>query len=202
MNRALHEAYRTIPHEKLNAESEALHKYKASHILPAHDTEKWLSMPRKYTRNSVRFTLPIDTYDLTRITPFEYVSRHVWISDYRKQLYKYVFEKYLPKEAVDGVQAIASSDEVVEGGVPDRRVPFQHRTISFANLNDALADALGFHGTQAKVADIKAMLMLNAQQHSAINFRSWCGLVAFGERFLNPLSHLEDRCDEVYMFLI
>lgn len=192
MNRALLEAYRTIPPDKLNHESDALLEFKDAHQIPQENHEKWLSMPRKYTRNSARFTLPIDTYDLERITPFQYVSRHIWISEYRKHLYHMVFVKYLPEEAVtDGVD-VAADEAPVEA-----RPPFKERTIAFDVLGAALDDVLGFHGTAEKVAEIKELLQLDSNEHPYINYRSWCGIVAFGERYLNQLSRDEDRCDAV-----
>lgn len=200
MNRALLEAYRTMPPDKLNYESEALLEYKDAHYIPKEDNEKWLSMPRRYTRNSARFTLPIDTYDLTRITPFEYVSRHIWISDYRKQLYQLVFVKYLPEE----IPAIAPgegtvTETLVEIAVPalELRAPFKERTIPFGSIDAALGDVLGFHGTADRVNAIKELLLLNEKEHGSINYRSWCGIVAFGERYLNQSSREDDRCDAV-----
>lgn len=202
MHRARLEAYRTMPPDKLNHESVALLKYKDSHFIPQEDNEKWLSMPRRYTRNSARFTLPIDTYDLTRITPFEYVSRHIWISEYRKQLYQLVFEKYLP-EVVPVIAATAADGTVADAlpelspVVSELRAPFKQRTIPFGSVDAALGDVLGFHGTPERVKAIKELLLLNEEEHGTINYRSWCGIVAFGERYLNQSSREEDRCDAV-----
>lgn len=64
MNKALREALRTIPPEQINAESDALRKFKETLKISDIDNEKWLDMPRKYTRKSARFGLPINTMDL------------------------------------------------------------------------------------------------------------------------------------------
>lgn len=203
MNRALLEAYRTMPVDKLHLESEALRQHKDALHIPQEHNEKWLSMPRRYTRNSARFTLPIDTYDLTRITPFEYVSRHVWVSEYRKHLYQMVFVKYLPEEQASTATAAGDPTSTTDGLVQvvvsdaDIRPPFKERTIPFGNIDAALVDVLGFHGTPERVNAIKGILMLNADENGLINYRSWCGIVAFGERYLNQLSREEDRCDAV-----
>lgn len=202
MHKALKEAFRTIPPDKVNEDSEALRKFKETINIPNVNNEKWLLMPRKYTRNSARFSLPINTHDLATITPFEYVSRHVWVSNYRKELYNYVFTKYLPEpidpEAVNNIKGV--SVDVIDGD--PKPIPFdKERTISFDILESALKDVLGFHGTVEKINEIKSMLLVNAETNGKINFRSWCGVVAFGERFLNSLSHIEDPCDEVlYIF--
>lgn len=204
MNRARMEAYRTMPPDKLDHESEALLQYKGAHHIPQEDNEKWLSMPRRYTRNSARFTLPINTYDLTRITPFEYISRHIWISEYRKQLYQLVFVKYLPEDLAPvatgepvGIEAIA---EAILPVLDTRPPPFTERTISFGSIDAALGDVLGFHGTPERIKAIKELLLLNENEHGSINYRSWCGIVAFAERFLNQSSREEDRCDAVSYF--
>lgn len=65
MNKALKEALRTIPLDKINYESDALKQFKENLTINDVDNEKWLTMPRKYTRNSARFSLPINTHDLT-----------------------------------------------------------------------------------------------------------------------------------------
>lgn len=64
MNKALREALRTIPPEQINVESEALRKFKETVKISDIDNEKWLDMPRKFTRKSARFGLPINTMDL------------------------------------------------------------------------------------------------------------------------------------------
>lgn len=192
MNKALHEAFRTIPPDKIEYESEALRKYKESIDVTEVDNEKWLKMPRKYKRSSARFGLPVNTYDLATMTPFDYISKHVWISEHRKQHYRFVFKKYLP-EPVDDTQAKPNSDSMID--TPP--VKHEERTISFGDMRNALPDALGFHGTIEKVNEILDVLRMNENDHKLLNFRSWCGLIAFSERYLNKLSHEEDPRDEV-----
>lgn len=202
MNTALKEAYRTIPPEKINYESDALKKLKDTIHDKQVDNEKWLTMPRKYTRNSARFSLPINTYDLAILTPFQYVSRCIWISAYRKQLYNYVFTKYLPESSDEYVNSPTSkrdhhysnmdfnSTKLTNRLIQERKIPYGH-------LVSALDDVLGFHGTPERISVIIEILQLNSDEHGEINFRSWSGIVAFSERFLNKLSHEEDPCDEV-----
>lgn len=210
MNLALTEAIRTVPHDQLDRPSEALLAYQAAHPTVAVDPAKWLSMPRKYTRKSVRFTLPINTYDLETLTPFQYVSQHVWLSAYRKELCRYVFAKHQPAigggggdGGVGGATAV-----VIAAAVDDEKVndPLVERTLSCAtDLDAALGDVLGFYGTPERIGEIRAMLGLGAEEAITdettttltMNFRSWCGVVAFGERYLNTLAREADPCDEV-----
>lgn len=77
------------------------------------------------------------------------------------------------------------------------RAAFKERTIPFGSIDAALVDVLGFHGTPERVNEIKQLLLLNENEHGTINYRSWCGIVAFGERYLNQSSREEDRCDAV-----
>lgn len=213
MNRALMEAIRTVRPEQLAQPSQALLTYQAANpIAPIHP-EKWLSMPRKYTRKSVRFTVPINTYDLETLTPYEYVSRHVWLSDYRKELCRCVFVKFQPPPPTPPPPmpmpptSLSSGDEehscAGAGGDGGDSVSdwLTERTLDCATVLDAaLGDVLGFYGTAERIAEIRAMLCMTADMGrpvAAMNFRSWCGVVAFGERFLNALSRETDPCDEV-----
>lgn len=201
MNAALKEAFRTIPFDKINCDSEALKKCKQQMQIQPIDNEKWLKMPRKYTRNSARFSLPINTHDLATLTPFAYVSQHVWISNYRKQLYQYVFTKFLPEKMEAETAVAARGYDQGDAGSTDAdtklAAPMTDRTIGVGDLQCALKDVLGFHGTDERVDEIRALLLLDGDEIKEFNFRCWCGIVAFGERYLNKLSHAEDPCDEV-----
>lgn len=61
MNRALKEAYRTLSPNKINYESEAVRSLKETLQIPKVDHEKWIKLPRKYSRADNRFELPIDS---------------------------------------------------------------------------------------------------------------------------------------------
>lgn len=198
MSKALQEAFRTIPPEKIEYESEALRKFKETIDITEVDNERWLKMPRKYTRGTARFGLPVNTYDLATMTPFGYISKHVWISEHRKQHYRFVFKKCLPD--LEETQGKNSQLNVDHMEIPP--IKQEERTISFVDIKGALADALGFHGTMEKINEILDLLHMNENDHKVLNFRSWCGLVAFSERYLNKLSHEEDPRDEVSNLVI
>lgn len=131
------------------------------------------------------------------MTPFDYVSKHIWISDYRKQLYRYVFTKFLPEANEDNNNASAKKREsIIENDTKSSGI-MKERTIAFSDLHGALKTVLGFHGTDEKIIEVRTILQLNERDHFAINYRSWCGIVAFAERYLNKTPRSEDRCDEV-----
>lgn len=69
------------------------------------------------------------------------------------------------------------------------------RTIPSAKLEQALQDVLGFHGSLEKIHQILQYLYI--PDGSEINFRFWCGMVAFAERYLNQLPKDEDPLDEI-----
>lgn len=207
MNKALQEALHTIPKHRLCGESEALLAFKDTFSAKSINNGKWLTMPRKFTRCATRFTLPINTQKLSTLTPFEYLSQFVWISDHRKQLYRFVFNKYVVEydDAVDN----DNDSNNVECETPIDNVP--KKSVSYCqyiecvmlvkDLRDAFFDVLGYCGTTDHLAEqivkLTALVQLNSTDSTRINYRSWCGLVAFAERFLNLTSFDEDPCDEV-----
>lgn len=217
MNLALKEAIHTIPKDQFNTSSEALHDFKQMFDIEIGESnEKWLVMPRQFSRSATRFSLPVNTMKLATLTPFEYLSWYVWISDHRKHLYRFVFNKYVC-EAVD--QTDADDNENDDGGVGDddveiRDTPsnettqkslpayeFKECVMPFTGIVNAFTNVLGYCGPIEQMSDkiqqILHMTQLNGVDHKWINFRSWCGLVAFAERYLNHLPFDEDPCDEV-----
>lgn len=63
-HRALQEALRTISPEKLGVESEAVRLIREELNLPEIDHQKWMYLPRKYSRSSARFELPMENREL------------------------------------------------------------------------------------------------------------------------------------------
>lgn len=107
---------------------------------------------------------------------------------------------------VNGDDGGAAADENEHGGGRVTPVLVERTLDCVEDLDAALGDVLGFYGTPERIVEIRAMLCLadaNQQQSqpeqmvARMNFRSWCGVVAFGERFLNRVSRTEDPCDEV-----
>lgn len=207
MNKALQEALHTIPKHRLCSDSEALLAFKDTFSSASNDNAKWLTMPRKFTRSATRFTLPINTQRLSILTPFEYLSEFVWISDHRKQLYRFVFNKYV-------VECYGAGDNDDDTNTVDCETPVDNaprKSLSYCQytecvmllkeLRNAFFDVLGYCGTTdhlaEQIAKLLQLVQLNLADSTRINYRSWCGLVAFAERFLNSTGFEEDPCDEV-----
>lgn len=211
MNLALKEALHTIPKDQFDTSSVALHDYKESFgVKSGSDNEKWLVMPRKFSRSSVRFSIPINTQKLSTMTPFEYLSQYVWISDHRKHLYRYVFNKYLSETTDQEGDDSENDDDVIEMETPSHATneisiqayEFKECLMQLKDLTVAFENVLGYCGpvenVSTKIDDIIKLIRLNEIYQQNINFRCWCGLVAFAERYLNDVSFDEDPCDEVF----
>lgn len=214
MNRALKEALRTIPIDHIGAESTALRAFKETIGIDdaTVDNEKWLTMPRKYTRTSARFSLPMNTNDLARLTPFTYLSRHVWISNHRKQLYRFVFNKYKCDATAQSTAAPENDanmddtrSQLFETPSDDSLkmpefVDVKECTMNAHRLNDALIDVLGFPVDEIsnRLDEMHNVLDLSHENDfNYMTFRNWCGIVAFAERYLNSVPTDIDPCDEV-----
>lgn len=82
-----------------------------------------------------------------------------------------------------------------------RACVFKECVMPFKELENAFTNVLGYCGPIEQMADkIKQIIDLtkiNETDNSTINFRSWCGLVAFAERYLNDMPFDEDPLDEV-----
>lgn len=215
MNKALKEALRTIPKDQINLENSTLRGFKQSFAIEKVNAEIWLSMPRRFTRSATRFRLPTNTQNLSTLTPFEYLSRFVWVSSHRKHLYRFVFNKYLceaNEPLFDEVNHCDSYVENFEYGIstkdtsekPASLYEIKPSLISFDDLSTAMCDVLGYCGPIEQVAEkilkIQEMVFTEKPIHSFIDFRSWCGLIAFSERYLNQQPFEEDSCDEVCKF--
>uniref|UniRef100_A0A182JPR6 Uncharacterized protein n=1 Tax=Anopheles christyi TaxID=43041 RepID=A0A182JPR6_9DIPT len=209
--RAIREAFRTATMDKLNFQTEAVRTLQRSaKQLSDVDYEKWIDLPRKYSRSSARFELPIDTRKLTRMTPIEYLHDYVVLSNDRKQLYHRIFARNLPREEPKASGALESvdSDSLPETETGPIEVDSTRnlladvtRYIPMNCFDKALHEALGFHGTPERIAAIRELLELNYDPFNElqIDFRTWCGIVAFSERFINSLDREQDPCDELEM---
>ncbi|XP_058053300.1 uncharacterized protein LOC131205284 [Anopheles bellator] len=209
--RAIREAFRTATMDKLNFQTEAVRTLQRSmKQMSDVDYEKWIDLPRKYSRSSARFELPIDTRKLTRMTPIEYLHDYVVLSGDRKQLYHRIFVRNLPREEPKPSGALESIDSdslpetetgPVEVDTTRNLLADVTRFIPMECFDRALHEALGFHGTPARIAAIRELLELNYDpfHELQIDFRTWCGIVAFSERFINTLDREQDPSDELEM---
>lgn len=125
---------------------------------------------------------------LPELSPLEYLSKYVFVDQDKKQLFHRIFIKYLPK---DKVVEDKEHDEFFAASMNQRNLD---RVLSHDMIDNALKDVLGFHGTDEKIAEVRALLQLNDTNETAIDFRTWCGIVAFAER---KITTLDDSKNEV-----
>lgn len=139
------------------------------------------------------------------MTPIEYLKRHVVLCDDRKKLFHRIFCRNLPSDDGKPSQEFNENDSIPETETPVQLETFKNlladvtRLIPMANFDKAMHEALGFHGTPEKIFEIRELLELNYEyyQEIPIDFRSWCGIVAFAERFIITQDRELDPCNEV-----
>lgn len=126
------------------------------------------------------------------MTALDYLSKYVWVSQQRKQLYKRVFLKYINIcEQQESELALASDDAPL--------VEYKERTMAWRSLPQALEDVLEFHGTEENVKNTLTCLDYEPTGSGEVGFRAWCGIVSFAERLAltNAAYSDDDSCDEL-----
>lgn len=195
-NRCLQEVLRTISPEKMGVDSDAVREMKESLNLVETDYEKWNSVPRKFSRSSARFELPMDLKELVKLTPMDYLSKFVYVEDDKKQLYHRVFVKYLPKDKITG-QENDNEEFFARVNSAGKKKDDLSRCLQDDDLVLSMKEVLGFHGTDEKVQEIFDCLKLEITDETAINFRTFSGMVAFSERLITTLDQNEDQRNEI-----
>ncbi|XP_055856644.1 uncharacterized protein LOC129919698 [Episyrphus balteatus] len=165
LNRAMREAYKYVPV-----------KAKENKPKPIYECEKLYfetrsKMPRKFSKSATRFDVPLDMKTLEEMSVFEYLSKYVWVSRQRKQLYKKVFLKHLVQ--------VEEPEETEENEGPIQ-VEYVERKMSAKNITEALTEVLDFYGTEKNIKEI--LRLIEVKEDQELNFRSWCGIVSFSER--------------------
>lgn len=140
------------------------------------------------------------------MTPIEYLKRHVVLGDDRKKLYHRIFVRNLSRDDGRSIQESLDSESIAETEAPSQvQESFRNlmadvtRLIPMSNFDKAMHEALGFHGTSDKIYEIRELLELNYEyyQEIPIDFRSWCGIVAFAERYIITQDRETDPCNEL-----
>lgn len=179
--------------------------------LPEINHDRWIKLPRKYSRSASRFELPIDSSEFSHMTPLTYLSKNVTVAKAQKQIYRRVFLRFLPEETDDTMKALKPTiatidddddDEIDEDDKNTRKlkkvpIELQERLIPINSLKNAMKEALGFHGTIEKIDEILEILVWKVEKRDGFNFRLWCAIVAFAERYLNRLDRNVDPCNEI-----
>ncbi|XP_065359909.1 uncharacterized protein LOC135953825 [Calliphora vicina] len=189
LNRAYREAYKYLPlkprdHNDVVKELEKLNMI----------CEK---MPRKFSKSATRFDVPMDLKSVKDMSVLHYLSKYVWVSRQRKQIYKRIFLKYLKTcpEQPEQLQQQQLAETEISFPLPD----YQERYMNTKHLYQALEDVLEFYGTQKNIE--KVLELINYKEIQAedqlINFRCWCGIVAFAERLALDEPNCTDSCDEL-----
>ncbi|EDW26178.1 GL25501 [Drosophila persimilis] len=187
LNRALREAIKYMPPK---------HKIVQKAPEDNHSAESTSKMPRKFSKSATRFDVPMDLSVINAMTPWDYLSKYVWVSQQRKQLYKRVFLKYLSRceEPESDLPAMGIDDMALT------EYRYKERTLLWQSLPQALEDVLEFHGTEKNVRNTLNMLGYEHDQKGTVelDFRAWCGIVSFAERLaLADDSGSDDSCDEL-----
>lgn len=198
--RTLQEVLRTISPEKMGVDSDAVLEMKESLNFIDTDYEKWMHLPRKFTRSSSRFELPMDLKEQMKLTPLDYLSKFVFVEDNKKQLYHRIFVKYLPKDKT--IREENDNEEFFVragsgGNRPGRDDLLLVRSLQEDDLKEALKEVLGFHGTEEKIQEILDYMELKNIEEVNINFRTFSGIVAFAERLITSLDQNEDPRNEI-----
>lgn len=199
-HRTLLEVLKTISSEKLGVDSDAVLEMKESLNLVDTDYEKWMHLPRKFSRASTRFELPMDLQELFKLKPLEYLSKFVFVDDDKKQLYHRIFVKYLPKDKInreetDNEEFFARTNSA--GIRLARDDLLLARALQGESLSEALKEVLGFHGTEEKNQEILSYLELDNFEEHIINFRAFTGIVGFAERLITKLDQNDDPRNEI-----
>ncbi|KAM7356263.1 uncharacterized protein ACRADG_002068 [Cochliomyia hominivorax] len=195
LNRAYREAYRYLP-LKPRDHNDVVNELEKLNMI----SEK---MPRKFSKSATRFDVPMDLKSIENMTALHYLGKYVWVSRQRKQIYKRIFLKYLkttteqPPEITQPQQQQQLKD--INFPLPE----YQERYMNPTYLYQALEDVLEFYGTEKNINKVlelinyQELLKDNEKQELLINFRSWCGIVAFAERLALDDPLCTDSCDEL-----
>lgn len=201
-HRTLQEVLRTISPEKMGVDSDAVLEMKDNLQFVDTDYEKWMHLPRKFSRSSARFELPMDLRELFKLKAFDYLSKYVFVEPDKKQLYHRIFVKYLPKDKINREEN--DNEEFfarVNSGKPGARedLLMQIRTLQYDDLKEAMKEVLGFHATDEKIQEVLNYLELEDIdiENLHINFRTFTGIVAFSERLLTTLDQNDDPRNEI-----
>lgn len=200
-HRTMQEVLRTISPEKLGVESDAVLEMKSSLNLVETDYEKWMHLPRKFSRSGSRFEIPMDLKELFKLKPMNYLSKFVFVEKDIKQLYHRTFVKFLPREKVVGQENENEEMFARSNSDPSKKIeiaadsPFA-RCLEGENFDLALKELLGFHYDETKVKEVYDLLHLNEAEEPH-SFRTFSGICAFAERYLTTLNRREDPRNEI-----
>lgn len=134
----------------------------------------------------------------------KYLSQYVIVSNKLKQQYRRIFLKNLPeiieeeKPKIDDTDNESPRNDLEKIKQPIKINLDKKRILPLLVFDKALKEVLGFHGTNEKIQEIKEILEIDTKDdQNFIDFRLWCGIVAFSERFITKINRNVDPCNEV-----
>lgn len=132
----------------------------------------------------------------------DYLSKYVFIQSDKKQLYHRIFLKYLPKREDnenDDNNIFGRNSSLNLNNRITRRNNHLERFLPMESLGIAMKEVLGFHGTDDKINEIRDLLNITQDQEIEIDYRTFCGIIAFSERYIlnTKLGQLDDPRNEV-----
>ncbi|XP_061395809.1 uncharacterized protein LOC133331433 [Musca vetustissima] len=193
LNRAYREAYKFMP-SKPSDQNDVSHELEKLHLICE-------NMPRKFSKSATRFNVPLNLKSLERMSVWDYLSRYVWVSRQRKQIYKRIFLKYI--KTPQGVAGPETRERQSKTGDNEIQFPlpeYRERVMNKQCLYQALEDVLEFYGTEKNIKRVLEILdyeNLKEDDSKELTFRTWCGLVAFAERLALDDPNGTDSCDEL-----
>ncbi len=136
----------------------------------------------------------------------DYLSKYVFIQSDKKQLYHRIFLKYLPADKLarednenDDNNIFGRNSSLNLNNRILRRNNHLKRILPMDSLGIAMTEVLGFHGTDDKINEIRDLLNITEDKEIDIDYRTFCGIIAFSERFIlnTKLGQLDDPRNEV-----
>uniref|UniRef100_A0A1I8Q2R4 Uncharacterized protein n=1 Tax=Stomoxys calcitrans TaxID=35570 RepID=A0A1I8Q2R4_STOCA len=158
-------------------------------------------MPRKFSKSATRFNVPMQLKALEDMSVWHYLSRFVWVSRQRKQIYKRIFLKYLKVPPLSMCQdqqepQTKAANNEIQFPLPD----YEERCMNIKHLYQALEEVLEFYGTEKNISRVLQIIgydNFKDDENKELTFRAWCGLVAFAERLALDDPNGTDSCDEL-----
>ncbi|GBP76570.1 hypothetical protein EVAR_103173_1 [Eumeta japonica] len=181
----LEEALRTRPERSYGHEMQTLLR---DLKVPAMSLGDWLHIPRVFSRQNAKFSLPIDSYVLEKLTPMSYAARYVTLKKSKQLLYLTVLRKFRPESYRMPITSIKEGLLLMMGG---------GLTGEQADRFSSLMEWDSYQEENSFPDDIK--LTINdvptrkgsitdsggagdSVNENSIKFRTWCGVCALCER--------------------
>ncbi|XP_077298942.1 uncharacterized protein LOC143920105 [Arctopsyche grandis] len=210
----LEEAYRTRSEKSFGKEMQLISK---EVLLPPVSLDKWLHLPRVFSRRNAIFSLPIDRRQLDGLLPMQYISEYLKISSSKKLLYRIVLEKVDNNKFYLPLEKITEALQIMMGEALDEKKAFMFKSLlKWDDLTDKEIKALVEQSAMELEENCNSESKDNGEADDVscddlfaefdvvdepkcedvidtkkIHFRTWCGLCALCERLYGELPSIE-----------